>query len=152
MSAATALLSLAELSLLAAARRATLATIRADGRPRLVPIAYAYDAGAALLYFALDEKAKRVTDPRELARVRDIIRHPQVALLVDRWSEDWSQLAWLRLEGEASLLEPADHAEEHAAALHMLRQRYSQYASQRLEQRPIVRVELQRAVSWAANA
>jgi coenzyme F420-0:L-glutamate ligase / coenzyme F420-1:gamma-L-glutamate ligase len=148
MSAATAILSPAELAFLNEARRATLATISPDGRARLVPITYACDADQAVIYFALDEKPKSVDDPRQLARVRDILARPGVTLLVDRWSEDWTRLAWLRLEGEASLLEPHDHAEEHAAALHMLRERYVQYADHRLEERPIVRIDIQRAVGW----
>ena len=54
----------------------------------------------------LDEKQKQVDDPRDLARVRDILARPRVALLADRWDEDRSRLAWLRLEGDARLLEP----------------------------------------------
>jgi coenzyme F420-0:L-glutamate ligase / coenzyme F420-1:gamma-L-glutamate ligase len=71
-----------------------------------------------------------------------------VSVLLDRWSEDWDELAWLRLDGEATLLEPADQAEEHAWALHLLRSRYAQYESQSLEQRPIVRIEVRRSASW----
>lgn len=137
-----------ELALLADARRAVLATRRPDGGARLVPITFAYDGDAGLLYFALDEKPKSVADPRDLARVRDIADSPQVSVLVDRWSEDWSALGWLRLDGEATLLEPADHAEEHAWALALLRRRYAQYQKQALERRPIVRIEVQRTASW----
>src|SRR5687768_8942618 len=98
-------LSAAELDLLRAARRAVLATIAPDGRPRLVPIVYAIstvrtgDSKPLVLYSALDEKPKSVADPRDLARVRDVLERPRVSLLVDRWSEDWSELCWLRLEG-----------------------------------------------------
>lgn len=137
-----------ELALLADARRAVLATRRPDGGARLVPITFAYDGDTGLLYFPLDEKPKSVADPRDLARVRDIADSPQVSVLVDRWSEDWSALGWLRLDGEATLLEPADHAEEHAWALALLRRRYAQYQKQALERRPIVRIEVQRTASW----
>ena len=137
-----------ELALLAEARRAVLATRKPDGSARLVPITFAFDGDTGLLYFAVDEKPKSVADPRDLARVRDIAASPHVSVLVDRWSEDWSELAWLRLEGQATLLEPADHAEEHAWALHLLRRRYPQYERQALEQRPIVRIEVQHTASW----
>ena len=137
-----------ELALLAGARRAVLATRKPDGGARLVPITFAFDGNTGLLYFALDQKPKSVADPRDLARVRDIAASPQVSVLVDRWSEDWSELGWLRLEGEATLLEPADHAEEHAWALALLRRRYPQYEKQALERRPIVRIEVQRTASW----
>jgi PPOX class probable F420-dependent enzyme len=139
-----------EVALLAEARHAVLATQASHGRPRLVPVTYAFDADAGVLYSALDEKPKSVADPRLLARVRDIKEQPQVTVLVDRWDEDWTRLAWLRLEGEATLLEPADHAEEHAYALHLLRQRYPQYATHSLEVRPVVRIEVSRAVGWEA--
>lgn len=139
-----------ELALLREARRAVLATRAADGRPRLVPVTYAFDTESGVLYSALDEKPKSVADPRLLARVRDIGERPQVTLLVDRWDEDWTRLAWLRLDGEAALLEPADHAEEHAYALHLLRQRYRQYETHALEVRPVVRIEVHRAAGWEA--
>lgn len=139
------------LALLDEARRAVLATTRRDGRPRLVPIAFAVDAASGVLYSALDEKPKSVADPRRLARVRDVVARPQVSVLVDRWSEDWSQLAWLRLDGRARLLEPTEAgADEHAAAINMLRARYPQYAGQALEAAPLLRIELEHASGWAA--
>lgn len=149
-----ATLSATQHELLDAARRGVLATIAPDGRPRLVPIAFAFVRpadGGLLIYSALDEKPKSVADPRDLARVRDIMARPRVSVLVDRWSEDWSELAWLRLEGMASVLEPTDsQASEHAGAVRLLRARYSQYANQDLEQRPIIRIVVERMVGWAA--
>ena len=75
-----------------------------------MPFAFAVDATTEadlpVLYSALDEKPKSVADPRELGRVRDILARPSVSVLVDRWSEDWSELAWLRLDGNALLIEP----------------------------------------------
>ena len=129
-----------------------LATIAPDGRPRLVPMAFASaegDDGKLILYSALDEKPKSVADPRELARVRDVLDRPRVTVLVDRWDEDWTRLAWLRMDGRATLLEPTDAgAAEHELALGLLRARYSQYATQRLEVRPVLRIEIDRVVSW----
>ena len=50
-------LSAAGRDLLQTARRAVLATVAADGRPRLVPICYWTTAGEPLvIYSALDEK------------------------------------------------------------------------------------------------
>ena len=143
------------MDVLASARRAVLATIREDGRPRLVPIAFAVanEGGALVLYSALDEKPKAVTDVRRLARVRDIAARPRVTVLVDRWSEDWTELAWLRLDGRASLLEPADPkaAAEHTRAVSLLRERYSQYATQRLEELPILRIAVEGSSDWRAS-
>jgi PPOX class probable F420-dependent enzyme len=136
------------------ARRAVLATQRPDGRARLVPIAFAVaeQPGAVILYSALDEKPKSVTDPRDLGRARDIAADPRVTVLVDRWSEDWQQLAWLRLDGRATLLTPTDaERREHALAVQLLRERYAQYADQHLERRPIMRIAIDRLAGWRAR-
>jgi PPOX class probable F420-dependent enzyme len=116
----------AEHDLLESARRAVLATIAPSGRPRLVPITFGFaisltgDSKKLVLYSPLDEKPKSVADPRRLARVRDVLERPRVTVLVDRWHEDWTQLAWLRLEGDAALIEPAgDRASPRA--LHAVR-------------------------------
>ncbi len=142
----------AQLELLNGARRAVLATIAPDGRPRLVPIAYAVaeaEDGALILYSALDEKPKSVDDPHALARVRDVLERPRVSVLVDTWDEDWSRLAWLRLDGLAALLERTDSdAAEHEVAVRLLRERYAQYATHRLEDRPVLRIEIERVVGW----
>jgi PPOX class probable F420-dependent enzyme len=130
----------------AGARTATLATIDRDGVPRPVPICFVLDPDAALLYTPLDEKPKRTDDPHDLARVRDIQSRPEVAVLVDRWDEDWTRLAWVRCSGRAALLEPGDPA--HAGIVAALRTKYAQYATHRLEGRPIIRVAIDRVSSW----
>lgn len=137
-----------QLRFLAGARTATLATRGPDGAARLVPICFvALAAGERpLIVTPLDEKPKAVADPRDLERVRDIGRDPRVDLLVDRWSEDWTELAWLRLRGRAALLEPGDPAI--LAAAGDLRAKYPQYASHRLEDRPAIRIEVLAARSW----
>ncbi len=141
--------------LLATARTATLATISPSGLPRLVPVCFAAlaypDAEHGIrIYSPLDQKPKRASDPRSLARVRDIVADPRVSLLVDRWSEDWTALGWLRLECVASLLEPASGGAEHAAAVAALCERYPQYRDHELETRPLIRLTLRRVISWSA--
>ena len=145
----------AQRDLVKEARRAVLATIDPNGDPRLVPITFATDDEAAglLLYSALDEKPKSVADPHDLARVRDIERRPRVTVLIDRWSEDWSQLAWLRLLGSARVLDgDGNDAAEHARAIALLRAKYVQYAGQALERRPMIRMEIDRVTGWSATA
>ena len=116
-----AILSPEQSRFLANARSATLATMSPSGRPRLVPICFVTGdedgLGRLRLYSPLDEKPKRSPDPHDLARVHDLLVLPEVSLLVDRWSEDWSRLAWLRLHGRGELLEPEPHERvEHVAA------------------------------------
>ena len=83
--------------------------------------------------------------------MRDILVLPDVALLVDRWSEDWTRLAWLRAYGSGQLLEPQAHERaEHAAAVTALRAKYTQYESHAIDARPIIRVAIERVVTWGA--
>ncbi len=127
----------------AQARTATLGTIAEDGRPRLVPICFVLDGD--VLYTPIDEKPKETTDPRRLARLRDIDRRADVTVLIDRWDEDWRHLAWLRIDGRASLTEgPAARA----SAIGALREKYPQYAGHDLESRPLIRIAIERVRSW----
>ena len=135
-------------------RRAVLATTSPEGRPRLVPVCFVlapgHDAyGRVVVYTPIDEKPKASSDPRALARVRDLLVRPEATLVVDRWDEDWSRLAWVRLYGNGDLLEPRE-VEEHAAAVRALRAKYPQYADHALDERPIIRVVVDRVVTWGA--
>jgi PPOX class probable F420-dependent enzyme len=133
-------------TMLATARRAVLATIGADGRPRLVPICFALDPALPTLWSPIDEKPKTVGAPRGLARVRDIERDPRVTVLVDHWDEDWSRLAWIRCDGLAEVMgsPPGD-------VVAALRDKYPQYLTHDLEARPVIRIVLERTSSWAAT-
>jgi PPOX class probable F420-dependent enzyme len=144
----------AERDLLFAERCAVLATINDRGTARLVPIAYVPVLGddGLRIYSALDEKPKSVADPRDLARVRDLSERPRVTLLVDHWDESWSALGWLRMDGTATLVEPTDPpGGGHADAVRLLRDRYPQYATHALEQRPVIRIDVDRITSWFAS-
>jgi PPOX class probable F420-dependent enzyme len=121
----------------AGARRAILATIAADGDPRLVPICLVVLGGT--IFSPLDEKPKRVGDPRELRRVRNLLVDPRATLIVDRWDEDWTRLAFVELAMTGTLLEPGMAG--HGEAIEALRGKYPQYERHRLEERPILRFE-----------
>ena len=150
------ILSSEQRRLLTGARRAILATTDAGGGARLVPICYVVSdderSGSVVLHTPIDEKPKRTADPMLLARVRDIAVRPAVAVLVDRWSEDWTELAWLRVHGDAVVLEADEPAvaDERADAIAALRTKYRQYADQDLAGRPLIRIVVAGAVSWAA--
>jgi PPOX class probable F420-dependent enzyme len=137
-------------------RTATLATISTSGQPRLVPICFVLAEPQpaeprAILYSPLDEKPKSVQEVRSLARVRDITARPEVTLLFDRWSEDWSRLAWLRARGTASLIEPHDDPETHAMAVGALRAKYPQYRGHAIDVLPMIRIVICDVVSWEAS-
>ena len=134
----------AERDLLSSARRGTLATIAPDGRGRLVPVCFIVIDD--VVWSALDEKPKQVSDPRTLARVRDIERDPRVTLLVDRWSEDWSKLAWLRIAGRAEL------ADSEPSVVAALRAKYPQYDDHDLASRPMIAIAIEAVSGWSASS
>ena len=139
-------------AVLAEARRATLVTIGPRGLARPVPVCYAIlesDDGSVVAWTPIDEKPKRSADPLDLARVRDILERPGVAILVDRWDEDWQRLAWVRLAGIATVVAPGDVLDR-SAAIAALRARYPQYRAHDLEARPMIRVAVSTIVSWHA--
>lgn len=137
----------AELAFLLAARVARLATVDAGSRPHVVPVCFALVDGA--ICTPLDEKPKRVADVR-LRRVQNIAGNSAVCLLVDRYSEDWGELAWLQVRARAELTSPGQP--EHARAIAALRERYPQYRSMRLEIRPVLTLRPEQIVSWRVNS
>ena len=125
-----------------AERVARFATATRDGRPHVVPICYAV-AGESL-YFSIDEKPKR-RPGAPLKRVDNIRENAHVAVVVDRYDDDWSRLGWVMLHGEAEILAAG---EEHDRAQHLLRGRYPQLARMRIEALPVVAVRVRRVRSW----
>ena len=147
------ILSPVERAFLAVARRAVLATIDPEGQPRLVPICHVVGdddkLGRPLLYTPIDDKPKATPNPRQLSRMRDLLILPAATILADRWDEDWTRLGWLRVYGRAEILEPQPHeVKEHAWAVAALRAKYAQYADHRLEDKPIIRIAIDRARAW----
>jgi PPOX class probable F420-dependent enzyme len=140
-------LSASARELLSAGRVAHLATSDQYARPHVVPIVFVWRD--PVLYTPLDRKPKREDDWHALRRVRNIETNGRVAIVVDRYGEDWARLAWVLLEGVATILESGD---ERDAAATLLREKYAQYETLPLEGRPIVRVEIEHAAEWSSES
>jgi PPOX class probable F420-dependent enzyme len=123
---------------LVVARVGRLATVAADGRPRLVPFCFAVDGDT--LHSAVDEKPKTTA---RLRRLDDIAAHPDVTVLVDHYDDDWSQLWWVRARGRAEVVDDPEPAQGLLAA------KYVQYR-RRPPAGPFVRVELAEWRWWSA--
>ena len=134
-----------EAAFLVRQRVARLATSDVIGKPHAVPVCFAL--ARASIFIALDEKPKDVPVTR-LKRVRNILENPDVALIVDRYDEDWNLLAFVMVRGRGELLDP--DTEEHAAAVRLLRGKYHQYEAMRIEVNPIIAIRPERAASWGA--
>ena len=110
--------------LLQSARVGRLATVDPGGAPHVVPVCYVVHGGR--IYSVVDQKPKRTA---RLQRLRNIEANRTVALVADRYDEDWSTLAWVMVRGEAAVLEGG---EEHAAALMALRAAWTPKRVERL--------------------
>ena len=127
------------------ARVARLATLDAKTRPHIVPVCFVYDG--KFFYTAIDQKPKRVA-PARLARLRNIREAPRVALLIDEYDEDWTQLWYILIRGKAKLI-PKSARKEHARAIRKLRAKYPQYAQGMLaDDAPVIRITPKRITSW----
>jgi PPOX class probable F420-dependent enzyme len=127
------------------ARVARLATLDAKRGPHIVPVCFTYDG--KVFYTAIDQKPKRVA-PERLARLRNIRAVPQVALLIDTYDEDWTQLWYILVRGNAKLIPKSAH-KERAWAIRKLRAKYPQYAGTMLaDDAPVIRITPQRTTSW----
>src|SRR5918998_822074 len=116
-------------------RAGRLATVDGAGQPHVIPVCYAWDG--ASFFVALDAKPKRVV-PQRLKRVRNILANPQVALVIDHYSDDWSELGYVMVRGTAALLPPG--AIEHQSAVRLLRDRYPQYRAMPIHEQPVIMI------------
>ena len=129
-----------QLALIEGLRVARLATLTPAGAPHLVPVCYALSEGR--FFIPIDEKPKSTT---RLTRLRNIDRDPRGSLLFDRYDDDWTRLAWVRVDGVGDVLARGD---SQPAALAGLRQRYAQYKRMNLEERPLIRITPTALAAW----
>ncbi len=127
-------------------RVARMATADRSGRPLVVPICYTFDGG--ILYTPIDGKPKRVP-VGELKRIRNITENPNVSIVVDDYSEDWTKLCYVIIHGRAELIESG---EEYLRSIRLLYEKYPQYEKMNLSELnlPVIKVVPHRIVSWGA--
>lgn len=125
-----------------AARVARLATVRPNGSPHLVPITFALDGDE--LVTAVDDKPK---DTRDLQRLANIRHEPRVTVLVDHYAEDWSRLWWVRIDGEARIVDGGDRYDR---AIDRLVDRYPAYR-RAAPDGPVVVIATTAWAGWSAS-
>lgn len=101
------------------ARVGRLATVTAAGRPHVVPCCFVLDGDT--VFSAVDAKPKSTLALRRLDNVR---AHPAASLLVDHYSDDWSELWWVRLDGDGHV---TTGGPERDRAITLLTGKYEQY-------------------------
>ncbi len=126
--------------LVESARVGRLATASSECAPHVIPICFVLLDDT--IYSVIDEKPK---SGRRLVRLRNIDQTGQAALVVDRYDEDWSQLAYVLMRG------PARTIPSNPAALVALRQKYPQYNAMALDNAEMVELRVDRWTAWRAR-
>jgi PPOX class probable F420-dependent enzyme len=130
------------------ARIARLATSDSESKLHLVPVVFVFNGNCFII--PIDEKRKTVK-PEKLKRVRNINENPNVALLIDEYSEDWTKLAFVMVQGRASvankLQEPSIQLQE---AYKKLRAKYPQYQRIGLGDLCII-IKPEKVASWRTS-
>lgn len=111
-----------------------------EGAPRVLPVTFVVAEGR--IWSAIDQKPKRAGEP---ARLRYLRRDPRAALMVDRYSDDWEELAWVQVLGTVRILDLA----EGAAGLGALSAKYEQYREKR-PPGPLLALRPERYLWWRA--
>ena len=119
-----------------------LATADATGVPHVIPVCFV--CAENNIYVTVDEKPKTLA-PKTLKRLRNIAENTNVAMVVDKYEEDWSRLAWVLLRGHAKILA---NGNEHTLAQELLRGRYPQMLEMKLQSLPVIAIRLTKVTSW----
>ncbi len=122
-----------------------LATISPNRQPHIVPVVYAYDGEH--IYIVLDDKPKSVP-PLRLKRVRNIKSNARVSLLIDDYDEDWTKLAWVRIDGVAAILSGSG---TNSRAIELLREKYPQYRQMNLTDMPVIQITIRTKSHWESS-
>ena len=126
-----------------------LAMVSADGGgPWVTPVVFAPAEGS--IWTPIDGKPKT---GGLLARIANAAADPRAALLLDEYSEDWSRLWWVRLDGTVRVHRLGPEPEDPAAgAIAALRAKYPQYREVPLFSGPPTLLELTiaRTRGWQA--
>jgi PPOX class probable F420-dependent enzyme len=127
-------------NLLETARVGRLGFVDDKGAPRVLPVTFAVAEGR--IWSAIDRKPKRTDEP---ARLRYLRREPRAALTVDRYSDDWEELAWVQVLGRIEIVEVA----EGRAGLEALREKYEPYREE-APPGPLLALRPERYLWWRA--
>lgn len=130
------------LTRLGGARSGHLATVRPDGHPHLVVVTFALTEEKVVT--AIDHKPKRTT---RLQRLTNVDANPSASFLVDQYTDDWSRLWWVRIDGPATVHRDGGVRD---AAVGALADKYDQYA-ERSPEGPVIAVTIDRVTFWSST-
>ena len=124
---------------LADARVGRLTTVTADQRPHIVPCCFVLHRQTVLS--AVDAKPKSTLF---LRRLQNLLNNRNASLLVDHYSEDWTTLWWVHVDGTGRVIHEGDAYER---ALTLLAGKYEVYQSDR-PPGPVIALDIERWSTW----
>lgn len=130
------------------ARVARLATVGSGFKPHLVPTVFVFDGNH--FFIPVDEKRKKAK-PENLRRIKNIQGNSNVALLLDKYSEDWTRLAFVMIQGTASIIKSRTQADiQLRQAQKELATKYTQYQKIGIGEMCIM-IKPEKVVSWRSS-
>ncbi len=128
---------------------ARLATLQKDGTPHQVPIVFVWLEGR--FWSPIDGKPKT---GKKLQRITNVLNNPHGSLIIDNYDEDWTQLWWIRVAVELSIIRLDESPETvRQSVTAALLAKYPQYASVPVFRDPptLLSMKPHEFVSWSAN-
>ncbi len=89
-------------TLIKEAKVARLATVDQKLHPYVIPVVFVFHENS--FFIPLDEKTKTVNS-RNLKRVKNIEKNPNVTLLIDKYQNNWKKLFFLMIHGKAKMID-----------------------------------------------
>jgi PPOX class probable F420-dependent enzyme len=126
--------------LIALERVCRVATAGAEGRPHLVPVVHVL-AGDKIYFGSGD-------DGRKVKNLRD---NPQIAITIDLYSDDWSQLRGVMVQGTARLIERGPRFKQARARLYAKYPQYAKEAAISPSDSVVVEVTPTRVFTWGLD-
>src|SRR5262245_22799797 len=117
-----------------------VATTSAAGVPHVVPVCPLFAGGK--LYFASDATARKV---------RNLRANPRVAIAIDLYAEDWSQLKGVTITGNARLIARSARFRQLRARLYRKVPRYPAEAALDVKGTVIVELTPTRVFTWGMD-
>ena len=124
---------------------ARLSTVTPSRVPHSVPICFAL-SGNDTIYTPIDAKPKK-NKSKPLKRIINIASNDEVVVLFDRYSENWTELAYVMAKGKAKVV---SDEQENLLAAKLLENRYIQYRDQNYLPRgaTIIGIRVYDYISW----
>jgi PPOX class probable F420-dependent enzyme len=117
-----------------------VSTADADGKPHLVPVCHVF--ANEKIYFGSGDDARKVANLRH---------NPQIAVTVDLYSDDWSQLKGVMVHGTATLIQRGPRFKQARDRLYLKYPHYREEAALSPSDSVIVEVTPTHVFTWGLD-